>query len=193
MEMFVSEDMGVKEYFEEFVPKMFEEQLSKNPVAGMEGTDFTVEFDISNGTNAIYGISVKDAKEFQVSEGAMQSPMVKIELSEDVWRKAVTGKMGGAMDMFTDASQMANRRRYDALASTKGTMNLQLTLPDGSVAPIKVVLNGADSPAVTFATSSDDWADIASGRTTGPAAFMSGKLKMEGDMAFAMSLGNLLT
>ena len=193
MDIFVRDDMGVKEYFEEFVPKMFEEQLSKGTAVGMEGTVFTVEFDISDGTNAIYGITVKDAKDLEVSEGPLENPIVKIELSEEVWRKAVTGKMGGAMDMFTDAGQMANRRRYDALASTKGTMNLQLSLPDGSMAPIKVIMNDAQSPAVTFSASADDWAEIASGKTTGPAAFMSGKLKMEGDMAFAMSLGNLLT
>ncbi len=193
MELFVSEAMGVKEYFEEFVPKMFEEQLAKTPLSGMEGTVFTIEFDIANGETRIYGITVKDAKEIQISEGSMEDPMVRIGLSEDVWRKSVTGKMGGAMDMFTDASQMANKRRYETLASTKGTMNLQLSLPDGSVAPIKVIMNGADSPAVTFSAGVDDWAQIATGQVSGPAAFMSGKLKMDGDMSFAMSLGNLMT
>lgn len=193
MELFVSEAMGVKEYFEEFVPKMFEEQLAKTPLSGMEGTVFTIEFDIANGETRIYGITVKDAKEIQISEGSMEDPMVRIGLSEDVWRKSVTGKMSGAMDMFTDASQMANKRRYETLASTKGTMNLQLSLPDGSVAPIKVIMNGADSPAVTFSAGVDDWAQIATGQVSGPAAFMSGKLKMDGDMSFAMSLGNLMT
>jgi putative sterol carrier protein len=193
MELFVSEDMGVREYFEEFVPKMFAEQIAKAPVSGMEGTVFTIEFDINDGSNQIYGITVKDAKEIQIAEGAPENPMVKIELSEDVWRKAVTGKMAGAVDMFTDMGQMADRRRYDTLASTRGTMKLQLSMPDGSVASIKVVMNGADSPAITFSASVEDWAEIATGKVTGPAAFMSGKLKMEGDLAFAMALGNMMS
>jgi putative sterol carrier protein len=193
MELFVSEEMGVEEYFEEFVPKMFAQQAEGVTVSGMEGTVFTVEFDISDGETHIYGITVRDAREIEVSQGAVENPMVRIELSEDVWRKAVTGQMAGALDMFTDTAQMADRRRYDGLASTKGTMNLRLSMSDGTVAYIKVVMNGAESPEITFGASIEDWAQIATGKLTGPSAFMSGKLKMDGDMTFAMALGNLMS
>ena len=192
MEMFVSEDIGVKEYFEEFVPRMFREQLEKSPVTGMEGTIFAAEFDISNGTDQAFGITVKDGRELEINEGPLDNPMVRIQLSEEVWRKAVTGKMVGAVDMFTDMEQMANRQRFEALKSTQGTMNLVLSLPDGSVANIKVIMNGAESPFVTFMTTAEDWAKMATGDLTGPAAFMSGRLKIDGDLAFAMSLGNMM-
>lgn len=187
--MGVSEDITVKEYFEEHVPKMFEEEVAKVSVSGMEGTEFTVEFDIDGQA---YGLIVKDAKELEIKEGKLDNPMIRVELSEDLWRKAVTGKMEGAVDMFTDMGQMANRQRYDALKSTKGTMNLELEMPDGSQAKIKVVMNGADSPEVTFKAALEDWIKVAKGETPGPMAFMSGKLKIDGDMGFAMSLGNLL-
>jgi putative sterol carrier protein len=188
--MEVREDISVKEYFEEVVPKMFEEEISKVSIGGMEGTEFTVEFDVDGQA---YSLVVKDAKELQVKEGKLESPMVRVVLSEDVWRKAITGKMPGAVDMFTEMGQLANRKRYDALKDTKGTMNLELALPDGTTAQIKVVFNNADSPAVTFKTSLEDWVKIASGELPGPMAFMQGKLKLEGDMTFAMSLGNLLS
>jgi putative sterol carrier protein len=96
------------------------------------------------------------------------------------------------MDMFTDMSQTANRGRYDALQTTKGTMTVEMAMPDGSTAPLKIVFNGADSPAVTFKVALEDWAKMQSGELAGPMAFMQGKLKIEGDMPFAMSLGNLM-
>ncbi|MEJ5187181.1 MAG: SCP2 sterol-binding domain-containing protein [Candidatus Geothermincolales bacterium] len=188
--MEVREDISVKEYFEEVVPKMFEEEISKVSIGGMEGTEFTVEFDVDGQA---YSLIVKDAKELQVKEGKLDSPMVRVVLTEDVWRKAITGKMPGAVDMFTEMGQLANRKRYDTLKDTKGTMNLELSLPDGTTAQIKVVFNNADSPAVTFKTALEDWVKIASGELPGPMAFMQGKLKLEGDMTFAMSLGNLLS
>jgi len=191
--MEVPENIGVKEYFEEIVPKMVAEQLSGTGITGMEGTEFTVEFDIEGDQKYVYGITVKDAKDLEVIEGALDSPMIKVAINEDVWRKAVTGKMEGAMDMFTDMGQNANRKRYDTLNSIRGTMNVELAVPDGSQADIKVVFNDAASPEVTFKIGLDDWALMQKGELAGPTAFMTGKMKIEGDMPFAMGLGNLMT
>lgn len=187
--MEVSENITVKEYFEEYVPKLFEEQTANISISGMEGTAFTVEFDVGGQS---YGLTIKDAKDLEVTEGPLENPMIKVELAEDVWRNAVTGRMEGAVDMFTEMGEMANRQRYDALAGTKGTMILELGMPDGSQAVVKIVFNGADSPSTTFKAAAEDWAKVASGELPGPTAFMSGKLKIEGDMPFAMSLGNLM-
>jgi putative sterol carrier protein len=191
--MEVPENVGVKEYFEEIVPKMVEEQLSGTAITGMEGTVFAVQFNIKGDQENVYGITVKDAKDLEVSEGALASPMITVELDEDTWRKAVTGKMEGAMDMFTDMSQSASRKRYDTLNATSGTMTVELSMADGSTAVLKVVFNGASSPAVTFKIGLEDWALMQKGELAGPTAFMTGKMKIEGDMPFAMALGNLMT
>jgi putative sterol carrier protein len=191
--MEVSENVSVKEYFEEVVPEMVKEQLSGTAITGMEGTVFAVEFDIKGDQDYVYGITVKDAKDLEITEGPLASPMIKLEIAEDIWRKAVTGKMEGAMDMFTDMSQSASRKRYDALNSTSGTMKVELTMADGSTAVLKIVFNAAASPEVTFKVGLEDWALMQKGELPGPTAFMSGKLKIEGDMPFAMSLGNLMT
>jgi putative sterol carrier protein len=186
----VSENVTVKEYFEECVPQIFEEEISKASVSGMEGTVFTVQFDV-DGQN--YSLTFTDAKDLKVSEGSLDNPMIKVVLNEDVWRKAVTGKMPGAMDMFMDMGQMANRKRYDTLASTKGTMILELGMSDGSTANLKIMFNGSEKPEVIFKAALEDWAKIAAGELSGPTAFMSGKMKIDGDMPFAMALGNLLS
>ena len=83
----------------------------------MDGTVFTIQFDIDGQA---YGLKVADAKNLEVVAGVMDSPMIKVELPEDVWRQAVTGKLAGAMDMFTDMGSMANRRSYDNLSSARG-------------------------------------------------------------------------
>jgi putative sterol carrier protein len=186
--MEVKDDITVKEYFEEYVPKLFEEQLGGKSIPDMDGTLFTVQFDVDGQS---YTLKVSDAKSLEVVEGAVDTPMIKVSLSEDVWRKAVTGKLAGAMDMFTDMGTMANRRSYNNLQSAKGTMNLSLDA-GGETVEISVCFNGADSPSCTFKSSVEDWGKVSTGQLAGPMAFMQGKLKIEGDMPFAMSLSNLM-
>ncbi|MBK5093614.1 MAG: SCP2 sterol-binding domain-containing protein [Actinobacteria bacterium] len=191
--MEVGEDVTVREYFEEHVPKIFEEQVSGISSSGMEGTDFSVQFDISGAEKQTYGIIVKDAKELEVVSGPIKDPIVTLELSEDAWREAVTGKLEGAVDAFMDMGQMANRTRYDLIKDTKGTMGLLLSRPGGTDLEFKVIFNGAESPKTTFKASLEDWVKISRGELEGTAAYMSGSLKIEGDLPFAMALGNLVS
>ncbi len=189
--MDVPDSVSIKEYFDEYVPKIFAEQVGGGAILGMDGTVLGLQFDIGDGEKQTYGLVVKDAKDLEVKEGAIDNPTVKLEMTEDTWRKAVTGKMGGVTDTFTDVSQIS-RNKYDQLQNVKGTLSLDLALPDGSDAQIKVVFNNSDSPATTFKCAQDDWVAMSSGQLAGPTAFMSGKLKIEGDMAFAMGLSSLV-
>lgn len=183
----IPEGVGVKEYFEEYVPKVFEEQVAGSASLGMEGTEVGVQFEIDGSS---FSLLVKDGKDLEVKEGAIDKPLVKLVLSEDVFRAAVTGKMAGATDMFTDMSQMT-KARLDQLSAVAGTMVLDLTTAGGGNAVIKATLNGAASPESTFKCTVEDWVAISKGEIAGPTAFMSGKLKIEGDMPFAMSLSSL--
>jgi len=63
---------------------------------------------------------------------------------------------------------------------------------DGTGAGNNIVTN-ADSPAqCTIKMSLDDFKAMASGQLDGMTAFMTGKLKIEGDMGVAMKLQGLL-
>jgi putative sterol carrier protein len=50
----------------------------------------------------------------------------------------------------------------------------------------------AESPNVTITMSASDFVDMATGKLDGTMAFMSGKLKLKGDMGLAMKLQSLL-
>jgi putative sterol carrier protein len=152
-----------------------------------------VQFDIMGGEMQTYGIVVKDAKELEVVAGPIEKPMITIGLKEDIWREAVTGKLEGAVDAFTDMNQTASRARYDAVKDTKGTMKLELSRPEGPGLEFKVTFNGAESPSTTFKASLENWVKISKGEIAGPTAYMSGSLKIEGDLPFAMALGNLVS
>ena len=47
------------------------------------------------------------------------------------------------------------------------------------------------SPSITITVAAQDWLDILNGKLDGQMAFMSGKLKVKGDMSLAMKLKTL--
>ena len=47
------------------------------------------------------------------------------------------------------------------------------------------------SPNITITVSASDWLDITNGKLDGQMAFMSGKLKVKGDMSLAMKMKTL--
>jgi putative sterol carrier protein len=49
----------------------------------------------------------------------------------------------------------------------------------------------AESPNITITVAAQDWLDILNGKLDGQMAFMSGKLKVKGDMSLAMKMKTL--
>lgn len=187
------EDVTVEEYFKDFVPEMFAEQLKGATISDMDGTVAKLMFNIaSDGQEHTYSLIIKDAKEMEVVPGPADDALVTLNMTEPVWRDAVTGKLGGAIDMFTDVNKVANRARFEKLKDIKGTLVLDLTRPDGSPVNMSVTFNGTPEPKAVFKCSLDTWVQISSGQVSGVNAFMGGQLKIEGNMPLAIELSSLV-
>ena len=76
--------------------------------------------------------------------------------------------------------------QYDITGDQGGTWNA--VIKDGTCA---VNSGAAAAPSLTLSMSSQDWLDMVGGKLSGQMAFMSGKLKLKGDMGLAMKIGGL--
>jgi len=74
---------------------------------------------------------------------------------------------------------------FDIDGSNGGQWTLDLTVPE-------VRAGSSDDANVTVRMAEEDFIDMVEGRLAGPAAFMTGKLKIEGDLSLAMKLGEVL-
>jgi putative sterol carrier protein len=93
---------------------------------------------------------------------------------------------------------MAGRFRADKAAGVNATIQYEITgdqggnwhavIKDGQCA---VNPGAASSPTLTLTMSAQDWLDMVGGKLSGQMAFMSGKLKLKGDMGLAMKIGSL--
>jgi putative sterol carrier protein len=94
--------------------------------------------------------------------------------------------------------EMPKRFRADKAAGVNATIQYDITGDQGGTwhAVIKdgacaVNPGAAPSPNLTLTMSSQDWLDMTTGKLSGQMAFMSGKLKLKGDMGLAMKIGGL--
>lgn len=55
----------------------------------------------------------------------------------------------------------------------------------------KIIIGGVEKPDITFTVSDKDWLAITEGKLDAMNAFMTGKLKIAGDMMLAMKVPNL--
>jgi hypothetical protein len=172
--------IGIQDYLQSYVPGLVAKRLAENPVADMEGTVFKLQVTIKGEKSLVFGITITDAREISVSEGAVDDPTLEVVLSEDFIKPLV--------DL---ASSFTGRKQFDAASQAKGTVDFEVDMPGDWTMPVSAVFNGASQPSLKIMGASADLAKIASGELNGPTAFMQGKIKMEGDMGFGLSLSNI--
>ncbi len=77
---------------------------------------------------------------------------------------------------------------YQFVATGDGGGNWYVQITNGDN---KVVKGMADSPTIVLTASAADWLDMMNGKMNGTTAFLTGKLKIQGDVSLAMKLESL--
>src|SRR5689334_21654758 len=95
---------------------------------------------------------------------------------------------------------MSSRFRADKASGTSAVIQYDVSCDGGGTwyAVIKdgtctVTPGAASNPNLTLSISAQDWLDMLSGKQSGQMLFMSGKLKIKGDMGLAMKLGSMFS
>jgi putative sterol carrier protein len=93
---------------------------------------------------------------------------------------------------------MGGRFRPDRAQGVKATIQYDITGEGGGSYHVDIadgrcaVQDGAAaSPSLTLTMAAPDWLDMVGGKLNGQMAFMSGKLKIKGDMGLAMKLAGM--
>ncbi len=95
---------------------------------------------------------------------------------------------------------MPSRFRADKAGATNATVQYDISGEGGGIwhAVIKdgtctVNQGAAPSPNLTLQVGAQDWVDVTTGKQNPQMLFMSGKLKIKGDMGLAMKLGSMFS
>ncbi|MBI9075858.1 MAG: SCP2 sterol-binding domain-containing protein [Desulfatibacillum sp.] len=186
--MNIPTDISIKELLTEYSPKMAQEMMEQSgKAAELAGTQFALVVDVSGEK---YSFQVKDGKDFNVQESDLESAQARVIISkEDLEKMIATNNLDMLLGMQNDLS----RAKYEALTRVKGCMVAELQNEDGSCFTIRAILNGQETPTATFKMKTSDSAALVRKEASPVTLFMGGQMKIEGDMAFAMSTQPLFT
>lgn len=193
VELNIPEDIMPKPFFEELVPQQFKAVIAEQPIEGIEGIEFSLQFDINSPNGGSWGVVVTDGKNMEIKPGGYENALLTVKLTEKDWRDAITGKAGLSVgaDMGKGLSGEQARSQFEILKNIRGKLEVELIKDDGSIFPVTIVFNKSDSPVAKIKMKMTDYLEMQAGKLDGPGAFMQGKLQLEGDMMFAMQLGQL--
>jgi hypothetical protein len=171
---------SIQDYLVHYLPALVGKNLSENPVPDMTGTNFSLQVTIEGEKNLTFGITIQNATDITVTPGEIANPMIALKLPENVIKPLVT-----MISSFT------GRDQYDIVKDTKGSMDVEIDMPGDWKLPVTTVFNGAREPYFKLNGTLEDLSGMATGEIDPTNAFMQGKLKIQGDLAFALSLSRL--
>ena len=180
--------VDVKELLTEFIPKLAKEYVQmRGAQEELKGTELKLTLDISGET---YSYIIKDGVNFEVKEGEIENPMVRISFPLESMSKMADMKN---IDMLLGMQKQLTRKNFDLLSELKGTGVFDIKNPDDSVFKITAMFNCSETPKAIMRMSIHDANQVSSGKESPINLFMSGKMKIEGDISFAMRLQPLFT
>jgi putative sterol carrier protein len=167
-------------FFEKVVPVIFDSVTGAFPVQGMEGTEFTLQVNLTGEGATRYGLTIKDAREISVSKGELQSPMLTVELPTSIF-----------IDMIKNMTSQPMREAYNAAGDTSGAIILEPLTKEGKVPfSVKFIFNRASEPNICLRSDMQTLMALMNGEDSPITAFMQGKLKIDGNLTFGMELMN---
>lgn len=185
----VPKDTSIQELLTQYGPKLVKESVEQQGRAEeLRGTEFTLVIDVDGEK---YSYVVKDGTD--VSVGTDEDPgtaMVRYMITRNDLERMIANQ---DLDMLLGIMADLNKQKYQTLQGLKGTMTAELSNDDGSNYVIKAAFNEADSPQATFKMKTEDSASLMRKESNPVNLFMSGAMKIEGDMAFAMATQPLFT
>jgi hypothetical protein len=173
------------QFFEELLPMGFTAQAQES---GSAPRDFTMQFRVAGEGGGDWAVKIAGGK-MTTSRGTSDAHLT-VSLTIDDWRDAVLGRNGATLGLIIPQQRPGRPDNSARAMQLKGTMALELAR-EGDPFKVEMCFNNAAAPRTVLRMKLSDYLDMQAGKLNGQEAFMSGKIKVEGDMGFLMQIATL--
>lgn len=181
----VPADVTPAQFFEELLPMGFAAQAAES---GSVPADFAMLFRVDGEGGGEWLAKIADGK-MTVTRGAGEANLT-ISLSVNDWRDAVLARNGASLALILPPQRPGRPDNSARAKQLKGTMGVELSRT-GEPFRVEMSFNGAATPKTVLKMKIEDYVAMQEGTLNGQQAFMSGKLRVEGDMGFLMQIAAL--
>jgi len=179
------EDVTPSQFFEELMPMGFAAQVESG---GTKPGDITLKYVLTGAGGGSWMVEIKDGK--MTARKGDGEAAITTTVSTDDWRDAALGRNGASLVLLIPQQKPGRPDNTPRVKTLKGTMALELSR-DGDPFRVEMCFGGAAAPRTVMKVKLADYVDMQTGKLNGQEAFMTGKLKVEGDLAFLMQIAAL--
>jgi putative sterol carrier protein len=181
------ETVTPEQFFMELLPAGFalQQQQGDAPPSG----NIRLQYNVTGAGGGSWQVSITDGK-MTAAPGTGEAELA-LTLSVDDWRDAILGRHGADMLLVVPQRRPGQSDNSQRARQLKGTLGLELSRDGREPFRSEMCFNNAAAPRTVIKAKLADYVDIQRGKLNGQQAFMAGKLRAEGDMAFLMQVATL--
>lgn len=178
-----SADVTPEQFFKELLPAGYEDQKKQGvPVP----QDFHIQYHLTGDGGGDWHVTI--------NEGALDAQPgnadanVTITMSVDDWRDALLSRNGANPSLILPGNRPGRPDNSARVKQVRGTLVQELAREGGDPFKVQLTFNNADAPKTILKLKIADAIALQEGRLNAQEAFMTGKIRVEGDMAFMMQI-----
>jgi SCP-2 sterol transfer family protein len=181
-----SDDVTPHQFFEQMLPTGFDAQRE---AGGPVPQDFTMQYVLTGAGGGEWAVTIADGR--MTTRQGRHDAVLTVTISAEDWRDAVLGRNGAALSILLPQSRPGRPDNSARVKQMKGTVSQELSREGMDPFKIELTFGGAATPRTILKMKLVDFVAMGEGRLNGQEAFMTGRLRIEGDMAFMMQVAAL--
>jgi len=180
-----SAELTPTQFFEELMPAGYRSQQE----AGIAlPSDLKVQYHLEGDGGGSWHVHMAGA-DITVATGEADADLT-VRISVRDWADAVHGRNGADLVLIVPQGRPGRPDSSGRAKMLKGTVEIELAR-EGEPFRAQTTFGGAEQPRTILKSKIDDYVAIQLGKMNGQEAFMTGKVRIEGDMAFMMQIAML--
>lgn len=180
----MADQSSVATYFEQALPDAFAATIAGTSEAVTTQPELLVTYEITGDNGGVYGVRVLEWQ-LEVVPGGFDTSDMRIIMNSDDWQAS------RAHDDPDPIISYVRHGKVTLIKSTRGTVHVDLSRPDGPNHTSTIVFGEAAEPQVTLMMTAEHYAQMMRGQLNGQMAFLTGKLKFDGSLPLLMQVGAL--
>ena len=182
----IPESATPEQFFEQLLPMGFEAQKASG---GTVPGDFSMQYHLTGAGGGDWYVEIKDGQ--MTSRKGSGDAVLTFTLSVADWLDAVLGRNGASLALLLPANRPGRPDNSGRVKELKGTIAQELAREGADPFKLEMTFNGAAAPRTVLKMKLVDAVAMQEGTLNGQEAFMTGRLRIEGDMAFMMQVAAL--
>jgi hypothetical protein len=182
----VPENVTPEQFFEQLLPAGFAAQKEGGATVPQ---DFTMQYVVTGDGGGDWHVEIKDGA-MSTRKGRADA-VITFTISVNDFRDAILSRNGAAPAILLPANRPGRPDNSGRVKTLKGTIAQELAREGGDPFKLELTFNGAPTPRTTVKMKLPDFVAMQEGKLNGQEAFMTGRLRIEGDMAFMMQVAAL--